>query len=109
LDITQEALDVSLAIGTMRDYLWHNPKESIRAAGVELVEKLALDLYNASAKITAIAMNIKAEKTTKLQDFSAGRTAGADGERAGGDHPWLNRCALHPRRCPRESRGTSAN
>jgi hypothetical protein len=72
LDITQTAMTASLAIGTMRDYMWSqsNP-ESIRSTGCELVKKLALELYNASAKLTAIAMGVEAEETTKLQDWLA--------------------------------------
>jgi hypothetical protein len=72
LDITQEAISISLAIGAMRDYTWYNTDVgTIRAAGCDLVKKLALDLYNTSAKITVLAMNVEAEETTKLQDWLA--------------------------------------
>lgn len=69
LDITKEAISISLAIGAMRDYTWYNSDSSIREYGCDLVKKLALELYNASAKVTAIAMNVEAERTTKLQDW----------------------------------------
>ena len=72
LDITQEAISVSMAIGKMRDYTWYSTDTtSIRAAGAELVQKLALELYNASAKLTAIALNVEREEKTKLQDWLA--------------------------------------
>jgi len=72
LDITHEAMTISMAIGKMSDYPWLQSEPApIRAAGVELVKKLALELYNASAKITAIAINVEAEETTKLQDWLA--------------------------------------
>jgi hypothetical protein len=71
LEITQEAISTSLAIGSMRDFTWCHESDSITDAGCELVTKLALDLYNASAKLTAIAMSVKAEETTKLQDWLA--------------------------------------
>ena len=71
LDITQEAISISMAIGKMREYTWYEPDNSIREAGCDLVKKLALELYNASAKLTAIAMNVEAEEKTKLQDWLA--------------------------------------
>jgi hypothetical protein len=72
LEITKEAMTVSLAIGDMRHYSWSSSEvDAIRAAGAELVKKLALELHNASAKLTAIAMSVEAEKTTKLQDWLA--------------------------------------
>lgn len=70
LRITQEAAHTAIALGSMRDYAWYE-KGVVRSAGCELVEKLALELYNASAKLTAIAMNVKAEETTKLQHWLA--------------------------------------
>ena len=63
---------VSLAVGTMDNYTWFtsNPV-SVRSAGCKLLKELALELYNASAKLTAIAMNVEAEETTKLQHWLA--------------------------------------
>jgi hypothetical protein len=73
LDITQETLALSIAIGAMKDYSWRSiaATESIRAGGIDLVKKLALELYNASAKLTSIAMSVESEDTTKLQDWLA--------------------------------------
>jgi|SRR5579859_1477499 len=72
VDSTKQVMTASLAIASMSDYTWESADpDSIRAAGCDVVKKLALELYNASAKLTAIAMNVEAEKTTKLQDWLA--------------------------------------
>jgi hypothetical protein len=72
-EITREAMALSLAVGAMKDYSWVSltGSEPIRAAGVDLVKKLAVELYNASAKLTAIALSVEAEGATKLQDWIA--------------------------------------
>jgi hypothetical protein len=71
-EIYHTASRVSLAVGTMDNYTWFtsNPA-SVRSAGCTVLKELALELYNASAKLTAIAMNVEAEETTKLQDWLA--------------------------------------
>jgi hypothetical protein len=63
---------LAVAIGALCQYPFFNSAPGvIRAGGCELLKKLALDLYNASAKLTAIAMSVEAEGTTKLQDWLA--------------------------------------
>lgn len=71
-EIYHTASRASLAVGTMDKYTWYesNPA-SVRSAGCKLLKELALELYNASAKLTAIAMNVEAEGRTKLQDWLA--------------------------------------
>lgn len=71
-EIYHTASRVSVAVGAMDKYTWYesNPV-SVRSAGCKLLKELALELYNASAKLTAIAMNVEAEETTKLQDWLA--------------------------------------
>lgn len=69
LDITGGMTSISLAIGKMREYMWLSPESLVREAGSDLVEKLAYELYNAALKLTAIARNVKVEKTTHLQDW----------------------------------------
>jgi len=71
-EIFQTSTRIGLAVGSMSEYPFYcADAASIRPAGCELLKKLALDLYNASAKLTAIAMNVEAENTTKLQDWLA--------------------------------------
>jgi hypothetical protein len=63
---------LGLAVGTMDKYTWYEPNPaSVRSSGCKLLKELALELYNASAKLTAIAMNVEAEETTKLQHWLA--------------------------------------
>jgi hypothetical protein len=63
---------LGLAVGTMDKYTWYesNPA-SVRSSGCKLLQDLALELYNASAKLTAIALNVEREEKTKLQDWLA--------------------------------------
>lgn len=71
-ELSRTAMHAALAIGTMDNYAWFtsNPA-SVRSAGCKLLRELVLALYNASAKLTAIAMGVEAEETTKLQDWLA--------------------------------------
>jgi hypothetical protein len=63
---------LGLAVGTMEGYTFYiSGPASIRSAGCHLLEKLALELYSASAKLTAIAMSVEAEEGSKLQDWLA--------------------------------------
>ena len=62
-----------LAVGAMQEYPFFAPEPaSVRSAGSKVLREMGLELYNASAKLTAIAMNVEAEETTKLQDWLAG-------------------------------------
>jgi hypothetical protein len=70
-ELSREAAHMALAVGTMDNFAWFASPPSVRAAGCDLVKKLALELYNASAKLTAIAIYVEAEETTKLQDWLA--------------------------------------
>ena len=70
-ELSRTAAHTALAVGTMDHFTWFASPASVRAAGCELVMKLALELYNTSAKLTTIAMNVEAEKTTKLQEWLA--------------------------------------
>jgi hypothetical protein len=64
---------LGIAVGVMDNYTFYTVgPASIRSAGCKLLQEMALELYNASAKLTAIVMNVEAEKTTKLQDWLAG-------------------------------------
>jgi len=71
-EIYHTASRASLAVAAMDKYTWFtsNPA-SVRSAGCKLLKELALELYNASAKLTAIAGNVEAEERTKLQDWLA--------------------------------------
>jgi hypothetical protein len=71
-EICHTTTRLGLAVGAMDGYTFYTSgPASIRSAGCKLLTELALELYNASAKLTAIAMNVEAEKTTKLQDWLA--------------------------------------
>jgi hypothetical protein len=70
-DLSMTALHAAIAVGTMNNYTFYASEPGIRSAGCNLIKELALELYNTSAKLTAIAMNVEAEKTTKLQDWLA--------------------------------------
>src|SRR6266704_3130910 len=62
-EIYYTASRASLAVATMDKYTWYASKPAaIRAAGCKLLQDLALELYNASAKLTAIAMNVEREE-----------------------------------------------
>jgi hypothetical protein len=71
LDIFDQTTAIGIAIGKMGDYNFYTKTTSVRTAGCELLKKLALDLYHASAKLTAAASNVEAEEATKLQDWLA--------------------------------------
>jgi hypothetical protein len=63
---------VMLPVGAMQDYPFFIPQPAaVRSAGCKLLREMALELYNASAKLTAIVMNVEAEETTKLQHWLA--------------------------------------
>jgi hypothetical protein len=71
-ELSRTTMHAALAVGTMDKYTWFqsNPA-SVRSAGCKLLKELALEIYNASAKLTAIALNVEREETTKLQDWLA--------------------------------------
>lgn len=71
-DVYHQASSTAIAIGTLQGYTFYTgDPEIIRAGGCDLLKKLALELYDASAKLTAIAMSVESEGTTKLQDWVA--------------------------------------
>lgn len=70
LEIYQTVSRVGLAVASMSDYPFF-AAPSVRPAGCELLKKLALDLYYASAKFTAIAGDVEAESKSKIQDWLA--------------------------------------
>jgi hypothetical protein len=70
-DLSRKIVHTALAVGAMDNYTFYADETAIRSAGCKLVKELALELYNASAKLTAIAMNVEREETTKLQDWLA--------------------------------------
>jgi hypothetical protein len=71
-EIFNSTTRVGIAIGALKQYPFFSGDPGvIRTGGCDLLKRLALDLYNESAKLTAIAMSVEAEKTTKLQDWLA--------------------------------------
>jgi hypothetical protein len=70
-EIHQTTSRVSLAVATMGEYPFFADNASIRPAGCELLKKLGLDLYHASAKLTAIATDVETESGSKVQDWVA--------------------------------------
>jgi hypothetical protein len=70
--VYDRAMDVSLAMGPMKDYNFFSSRSKpVVQAGSELLRKLGLEMYNVSARITALAMNVEAEADSKLQDWIA--------------------------------------
>jgi hypothetical protein len=71
-ELSRTTMHAALAVGTMDDYMWFaTDPASVRTAGCKLLKELALELYNASAKLTAIVMGVEAEEGSKLQDWLA--------------------------------------
>lgn len=70
--ICHTATRVGLAIGAMDGYtFWNTDPASVRAAGCDLLKRLAIELGHASKKLSAIAWSVEAEEATKLQDWLA--------------------------------------
>ena len=71
-DVYHQASRTALAVGSLQDYAFFTPDpEIVRAGGCDLLDKLALELSSASAKLVLIARAIRSEETTKLQDWLA--------------------------------------
>jgi hypothetical protein len=69
-EIYQTTSRVGLAVASMGEYPFFAENASIRPAGCELLKKLAMDLYYASAKLTAIAKDVETESESKIQDWA---------------------------------------